>query len=83
MLASLSSLFSVLPMIISTPALSAAACMPACTVCMKVSLWNTTPAISGFSPAGAGAALSAGTSKTALPSVSMNCLISASMPRPK
>ncbi len=56
---------------------------------MNVSDWNTTPATvsfllgTGSAAAGAGTADSAGTSKMALPSVSMNCLISASIPRPK
>src|SRR5512146_589198 len=57
MLASLSSLLSVLPRITSAPALSAASLMPACTVCMNVSLWNTTPAIVNFLAPGAAAAV--------------------------
>ncbi len=40
-------------MIISTPASSAAACMPACTVCIKVSDWKTTPAMRVLPSAGA------------------------------
>jgi len=53
----LSSLLSVLPRISSTPALSAAACMPAWTVCMNVSDWNTTPAMVSFLAGCAGAAV--------------------------
>ena len=54
MLLSLARSFSVLPRMTSAPASSAAAWMPACTVCMKVSLWNTTPAISSL-PSSSGA----------------------------